>query len=123
MTFRVDGVSLRAIRARVWKATDRVKAGNLLSMEEWEAECERTARDAFAGAKAGTLGTFSTPRLMEEFFALCASRPDEFRDLRRMELYRIGAVDPITKEPLTAWREYTGRAATEAGSLWGGLAG
>lgn len=122
MTFRVDGVSLKAIRARVWKATDRVKGGALISMDEWEAECERRAQEAFANARAGTISTFSTPRLMDEFFSMCASKPDEFRDLRKMELYRTGAVDPKTKEPLTAWREYTGRAATEAGSLWGGLA-
>jgi hypothetical protein len=122
MTFRVDGVSLKRIRERIQSATDRVDKGAFISMAEWEAMCERKAEAAFATAKAGALGTFSTPRLMNEFYDLCASKPSEFRDLRRMELYRTAAVDPKTKEPITAWREYTGRAAQEAGSLWGGLA-
>ena len=113
MTFRVDGVSYQRLLERAQKATSRGEGGALLSMAEWEAKCIAKARAQFATAKRMPLRGFSTPALMKQFFDLCASRPDEYRELVAMELYRTGGFDPKTKEPLTAWRTYTGSAAPD----------
>lgn len=112
MTFRVDGVSYPALLERAYKSTKRTEgvgeSAVLLSIAEWERKCVAMAREQFATAKRRPLGRFDTPAAMKQFLNLCASRPNEFRELVPMELYFIGRLDPKTKEPLTAWRTYTG---------------
>lgn len=108
MTFRVDGVSYRFLLERARKSID---LPHVTPTPEWEQKCEAKARAEFPTAKRTPLNSFNTPSPMQQFLAMCAAKPDEFRDLVCMEQYDTGARDPKTKEPVTAWRPYTGAAA------------